>query len=53
VLLVIVSTQVSGTIRELLVDVNMRVKKGQLIAKLDQDLFRADLHSGPGSQCRK
>ena len=43
VLSVTVSTQVSGTIRELLVDVNMRVKKGQLIAKLDQDLFRAEL----------
>jgi HlyD family secretion protein len=43
VLSVTVSTQVSGTIRELPIDVNMRVKKGRLIAKLDQDLFRAEL----------
>ncbi len=43
VLSVTVSTQVSGTIKELPIDVNMRVKKGRLIAKLDQDLFRAEL----------
>jgi HlyD family secretion protein len=41
VLSVTVSTQVSGTIKELLVDVNSEVKKGQVIARLDQDLFRA------------
>jgi HlyD family secretion protein len=43
VLSVTVSTQVSGTIRELPVDVNSRVTKGQLIAKLDQDLLRAEV----------
>jgi HlyD family secretion protein len=43
VLSVTVSTQVSGTIKELPIDVNMRVKKGRLIARLDQDLFRAEL----------
>ena len=43
VLSVTVSTQVSGTIKELPLDVNSRVKKGQLIARLDQDLFRAEL----------
>lgn len=41
VLSVTVSTQVSGTIKELLVDVNSEVKKGQVIARLDQDLFHA------------
>ena len=43
VLSVTVSTQVSGTIKDLAVDVNSRVKVGQLIAKLDQDLFRAEV----------
>ncbi len=43
ILSVTVSTQVSGTIKELLVDVNSRVKKGQVIARLDQDLFRAEV----------
>ena len=43
VLSVTVSTQVSGTIKELPLEVNTRVKKGQLIARLDQDLFRAEL----------
>ena len=42
ILSVTVSTQVSGTIKELPVDVNSRVKKGQIVAKLDQDLFRAE-----------
>ncbi|MFQ5849003.1 MAG: efflux RND transporter periplasmic adaptor subunit [Candidatus Binatia bacterium] len=43
VLSVTVSTQVSGTIKELPVDVNLRVEKGQLIARLDQSLFRAEV----------
>ncbi|MCZ6625478.1 MAG: biotin/lipoyl-binding protein, partial [Deltaproteobacteria bacterium] len=43
VLSVTVSTQVSGTIKELPVDVNSRVKKGQIVARLDQDLFRAEV----------
>ncbi len=40
---VTVSTQVSGTIKDLLVDVPVRVKKGDIIARLDQDLFRAEV----------
>lgn len=40
---VTVSTQVSGTIRDLPVDVPVRVKEGDLIARLDQDLFRAEV----------
>ena len=40
---VTVSTQVSGTIKDLPVDVPMRVEKGDLIARLDQDLFRAQM----------
>lgn len=39
---VTVSTQVSGTITELPVDVNSQLKEGDLIARLDQDLFRAE-----------
>ncbi len=41
---VTVSTQVSGTIKDLPVDVPARVEKGDLIARLDQDLFRAEVH---------
>ncbi|MDR1084209.1 MAG: efflux RND transporter periplasmic adaptor subunit [Deltaproteobacteria bacterium] len=39
--LVNVGTQVSGTIRELLVDFNDQVKAGQLMVVLDDDLFQA------------
>jgi len=34
-----VGTQVSGTIAELYADFNTEVKKGQLLAKLDQEIF--------------
>ncbi len=40
---VIVGTEVSGTIRELAVDNNSVVKKGQVLIKLDQDLFNAQV----------
>ncbi len=40
---VTVSTQVSGTIKDLPVDVPARVEQGDLIARLDQDLFRAQV----------
>lgn len=40
---VTVSTQVSGTIEDLPVDVPVRVKEGDLVARLDQDLFRAEV----------
>ena len=40
---VTVSTQVSGTIKDLPVDVPDRVEKGDIIARLDQDLFRAEV----------
>jgi HlyD family secretion protein len=43
VLSVTVSTQVSGTIKDLLVDINSEVKEGQIIIRLDQDLFRAEV----------
>src|SRR6476646_2909699 len=36
-----VGTQVSGTIQKLFVDWNSPVKKGQLIAKIDPQLFEA------------
>lgn len=36
-----VGTQVSGTIRQILVDFNSPVKKGMLIARIDPDLFEA------------
>ncbi len=53
VITVQVGTQVSGTIKELLVDFNSPVKKGMLIARIDPDIFeakvnqaKADLESG-------
>jgi HlyD family secretion protein len=38
-----VGSQVSGTIGELYADFNTEVKKGQLLAKLEPDLFQADV----------
>ncbi|MET3874822.1 MULTISPECIES: efflux RND transporter periplasmic adaptor subunit [Chitinophaga] len=40
---VAVGTQVSGTIKYLYVDFNTKVKKGQLLAELDKDLFQAQV----------
>lgn len=41
---VIVGTQVSGTIKEIYVDFNSPVKKGQLIALIDPEQFQAQLN---------
>lgn len=38
---VLVGTQVSGTIRNLYADFNSKVKKGQVIAQIDPDMFEA------------
>jgi HlyD family secretion protein len=38
---VLVGTQVSGTIRNIYVDFNSKVKKGQMIAQIDPDMFEA------------
>jgi HlyD family secretion protein len=38
---VLVGTQVSGTIRSIFVDFNTPVKKGQVIAQIDPDMFQA------------
>jgi len=38
---VLVGTQVSGTIRDIYVDFNFPVKKGQVIAQIDPDMFEA------------
>lgn len=40
---VLVGTQVSGTIKELYADFNSTVKKGQVIALIDPDLFEAQV----------
>jgi HlyD family secretion protein len=40
---VLVGTQVSGTIKQLFVDFNSRVKKGQLIAQIDPTFFETQL----------
>ena len=40
---VLVGTEVSGTIREIKVDYNSPVKKGQLLLKLDQETFRTQV----------
>jgi HlyD family secretion protein len=44
VITVQVGTQVSGTIKELTVDYNSRVKKGMLIARIDPDIFEAKVN---------
>jgi|SRR6185312_3677596 len=44
VVLVDVGTQVSGTLSKLYVDYNTPVKKGQVLAELDQTLFQSQLH---------
>ncbi len=36
-----VGSQVSGTVRQIMVDFNSKVKKGQVIAKIDPQLFQA------------
>jgi len=41
---VLVGTQVSGTIKEIYVDFNSPVKKGQLIARIDPALFEAQVN---------
>lgn len=40
---VLVGTEVSGTIRQIMVDYNYPVKKGQVLVKLDQELFKAQV----------
>jgi HlyD family secretion protein len=40
---VLVGTQVSGTIKNLYVDFNSHVKKGQLIARIDPEMFEAQV----------
>jgi HlyD family secretion protein len=40
---VLVGTQVSGTIKQLFVDFNSRVKKGQLIAQIDPSTFESQV----------
>ena len=44
VTLVSVGTQVSGTVKKLYVDFNSRVKKGQILLKLDDSLLVAQLN---------
>jgi len=44
VITVQVGSQVSGQIKELLADFNSQVKKGQLIARIDQDIFEAKVN---------
>jgi len=41
---VLVGTQVSGTIKEIFVDFNSPVRKGQLIARIDPSLFDAQVN---------
>lgn len=44
-----VGTQVSGTIKRVLVDYNDRVAKGQILAELDLDLFKAAVGTAKAS----
>ena len=48
VITVQVGTQVSGTIKELFVDYNSRVKKGMLIARIDPATFEAKVNQAKG-----
>ena len=48
-----VGTQVSGTVQKLLVDFNSPVKKGQLIAKIDPQLFQAALEQAKANYRRR
>jgi HlyD family secretion protein len=41
--MVLVGTQVSGTIKELFVDFNSRVRKGQIIAQIDPSTFESQV----------
>ena len=43
-----VGTQISGTVQKLFVDWNSPVKKGQLIAKIDPQLFDGVVRAGAG-----
>src|ERR671919_1840633 len=43
-----VGSQVSGQIRELFVDFNSIVKKGQLIARIDPEIFEAKVSAAKG-----
>lgn len=47
---VLVGTQVSGTIKSLSVDFNSRVKKGQLIALIDPEMFEAQVAQARANQ---
>ena len=42
-----VSSQVSGQVREVLVDFNSPVRRNQLIARIDPDLFQAKVNAAP------
>ena len=44
-----VGTQVSGTIKRVLVDYNDRVEKGQILAELELDLFKAAVDTAKAS----
>jgi HlyD family secretion protein len=47
-----VGTEVSGTIEKVLVDYNDRVKKGQILAQLDLELFEAEAARARGETLR-
>lgn len=40
---ILIGTQVSGTIKDIYVDFNSKVKKGQVIAQIDPDVFEAQV----------
>ncbi|MFP3867219.1 MAG: efflux RND transporter periplasmic adaptor subunit [Desulfobacteraceae bacterium] len=46
---VLVGTQVTGMIKEIYADYNSRVKKGQVIAQIDQALFKARVAQAQGN----
>src|SRR5437588_6308070 len=48
VITVQVGSQVSGQIKELLADFNTAVKRGQLIARIDPEIFEAKVNQAKG-----
>jgi HlyD family secretion protein len=49
VILVEVGSQISGQVRELLADFNSEVKQGDIIARIDYDMYEAKVHQAEAS----
>jgi HlyD family secretion protein len=50
VILVEVGSQISGQVRELLADFNSEVKQGDVVARIDSDMYEAKVHQAEAQQ---